>query len=173
MKPLIRKLGTIDCDLVETTPIVFTGKHHSPWLVLVDLDADADCVPPACTEWLPEPAPQMCFRVVVREVETWLLADRQHLARFWGVSAARLPRSLEELDDPKGTVVTLARQSRHRAIREDMVPRPGSGKAVGPAYASRLIEFAKTSWRPDVAEARSDSLRRCRERPNDLVQGNG
>ena len=28
MKPQIRKLGTIDCDLVETTPIVFKGKLY-------------------------------------------------------------------------------------------------------------------------------------------------
>jgi hypothetical protein len=26
MKPVIRKLGTIDCDLVETTPVVFKGR---------------------------------------------------------------------------------------------------------------------------------------------------
>ncbi|MBM3477053.1 MAG: glycoside hydrolase family 43 protein, partial [Armatimonadetes bacterium] len=28
MKPAIRKLGTIDCDLVETTPIVFRDRVH-------------------------------------------------------------------------------------------------------------------------------------------------
>lgn len=28
MKPQIRKLGTIDCDLVETTPVVFKGKLY-------------------------------------------------------------------------------------------------------------------------------------------------
>jgi sialidase-1 len=32
-RPLIRKLGTIDCDLVETTPIVFGGKlYRSEWV---------------------------------------------------------------------------------------------------------------------------------------------
>ena len=32
-RPLIRKLGTIDCDLVETTPIVFQGKlYRSEWV---------------------------------------------------------------------------------------------------------------------------------------------
>ena len=28
MKPHIEKLGTIDCDLVETTPVVFKGKLY-------------------------------------------------------------------------------------------------------------------------------------------------
>ncbi len=27
-RPLIRKLGTIDCDVVETTPVVFAGKVY-------------------------------------------------------------------------------------------------------------------------------------------------
>jgi hypothetical protein len=36
-------------------------------------------------------------------------------------------------------VVELARYSRRRDIREDMVPRPGSGRSVGAAYTSRLI----------------------------------
>lgn len=32
-RPLIRKLGTIDCDLVETTPIVFQGKlYRCEWV---------------------------------------------------------------------------------------------------------------------------------------------
>ena len=50
-----------------------------------------------------------------------------------------------------------------------MVPRPGSGRLVGPAYASRLIEYAEAHWRPEVAGQCTDSLRRCRER---LVQLN-
>jgi transposase len=42
----------------------------------------------------------------------------------------------------------------HRRLRH------GSGRPVGPAYASRLIEFASSSWRPEVAAQRADSLRR-------------
>src|SRR5438445_12986177 len=53
--------------------------HLSPWVVLVDLNSDADCAPPLCTAWLPQPAPMMCFRVAVREVEAWLFADREGL----------------------------------------------------------------------------------------------
>ena len=47
--------------------------RHTPWMVLVDLDHDADCAPPFRTEWLPSVAPYMCFRIAVREVEAWLL----------------------------------------------------------------------------------------------------
>ncbi len=146
----------------------------SPWVILVDLDRDADCAPPLCARWLPEPAPMMCFRVAVRAVEAWLLADADEMARFLGVSRTRLPDDPERLDDPKRTMVDLARRSRRRAIREDLVPRPGSGRPVGAAYASRLIEFTESGWRPNVAAGRSDSLRRaiaCVERLIHLQQG--
>jgi len=138
--------------------------YYAPWLVLVDLDHDAGCAPPARARWLPSPALQMCFRIAVREVEAWLLADRQQLAAFLSVSVARVPLNPEMLDDPKRTLVDLARLSRRRDIRVDMAPRPESGRAVGPAYTSRIIEFVQTSWQPEVAMLHADSLRRLYER---------
>lgn len=144
--------------------------RFSPWFVLVDLDADADCAPPFSQEWLPEPSPLMRLRVAVREVESWLLADRERFSRFLGVRQASLPRDPESLDDPKRTVVQLASQSRRRDVREEMVPRDGSGRTEGPAYAFRLIEFVGGSWRPDVAAGGADSLARCRTRLAELVR---
>lgn len=133
----------------------------SPWIVLVDLNHDAECAPPLRDAWLHQPATHMCFRVAVREVESWLLADRARLARFLAVPLSRVPTTPEAIEDPKGAVVQLAARSHRRDIREDMVPRPGSGRTVGPAYASRLIEFVSTHWNPEVAARSSDSLRRC------------
>jgi len=135
-----------------------------PWLVLVDLDHDADCPPPLLDEWLPEPAPHMCFRIVVREIEAWLLADRERLARYLGVGVAQIPADPEAIADPKRALVHIARQSRRKDIRADMVPRPRSCREVGPAYNSRLIHFVndqRNGWRPDVAARSSESLRRC------------
>ncbi len=146
---------------------------NSPWVVLVDLDHDAACAPPFCERWLPNPARLMCFRVAVREVESWLLADRESLARFLRVPVARIPEIPETVDDPKQCMVSLARSSRQRRIREDMVPRQGSGRVVGPAYTSRLIEFVTdvaSGWKPDIAASRSESLRRCLSRLRHLVE---
>ena len=148
--------------------------RFSPWVVLVDLDQEAECAPPLRTAWLPDPAPHMCFRVAVREVEAWLLADRERLSTFLSIAASRVPREPEAEPDPKRTVVDLARQARRREIREDMVPRPGSGRTVGPAYASRLIEFVShptAGWRPNVAAKHSDSLRRCLACLRKLIEG--
>lgn len=148
--------------------------RHSLWIVLVDLDHDTDCAPSLRAEWLPSKAPASCFRVAVRAIETWFLADRQRMAHFLSIPISRLPQEPESVDDPKTLMVNLARRSRRSAMREDMVPRSGSGRRVGPAYTSRLIEFAedrKRGWRPDVAATSSDSLRRCLGCLDRLVSG--
>jgi len=130
-------------------------------MVLVDLDRDAECAPPLCEEWVPDPAPYLCFRVAVREVEAWLMADAVSLSSFLSVARSRIPVDPEQLFDPKTEMVNLARRSRRREIREDMVPRDQSGRSVGPAYVSRLIEYVQTFWRPNVAIERAQSLRRA------------
>lgn len=144
--------------------------HRSPWVVLMDLDHDADCAPPLRAECLPTPARYMCFRIAVRAIETWLLADSQSIARFLSIAVSQVPSFPETLNDPKHFVVDLAQRSRRREIRESMVPRPGSGRKVGPLYTSQLIEFVQTKWEPDIAAQRADSLRRCRERIHELVR---
>jgi hypothetical protein len=146
--------------------------RFSPWVILVDLNREAECAPPLVGTWLPDVAPQMAFRVVVRTIEAWLLGDRQRLAAFLGVGVTRVPREPETLPDPKGAMVDLARQSRRRTIRDDMVPRPASGRVVGPAYTSRLVEFAtdrRHGWRPAVAARSCDSLARCVRRMRRLM----
>jgi len=132
--------------------------RYRPWLVLVDLNGDNPCAPPARNGWLPQPAPRMCFRIAVREVEAWLLADRESIARFLRVRSALIPREPEQIEDPKRTVVGIARKSRSQSVRTDMVPRPGSVRTVGPAYTSRMIEFVLNHWHPEDAILAAPSL---------------
>lgn len=137
---------------------------RAPWFVLVDLDNDDDCVREFVESWLPQPANNMVFRVAVREVEAWLLADQERVAGFLGVSQALVPRDPEGLADPKQALVNLARRSRKRRVRESLVPSTASGRSQGPAYTSELIRFVtdlEDGWRPEVARARSESLDRC------------
>ncbi len=144
--------------------------RRNPWLVLVDLDNESLCAPSFRNNWLPDPAPNLCFRIAVREVEAWLMADAESLARYLSVAPSRIPRTPESIEHPKDEMVNLGRRSHRRTIREDMVPREASGRRVGPAYSSRLIEYVKDKWRSEVAARRSESLRRailCLER---LVQ---
>ncbi len=130
------------------------------WLVLVDLDLSEPCAPPAREAWLPFPANNMCFSIVVREIEAWLMSDRESLASFLSVAASAIPPSPEAIDYPKEVMVEIARHSRRRYIREDMVPRDGSGRATGVAYNSRLSEFVDGPWSSAAAAASSPSLRR-------------
>jgi hypothetical protein len=137
---------------------------HFPWVVLVDLDHDASCAPELRFDWVSQPASLLSFRVAVRAVEAWLIADQDRFARFLGISRARLPSDVEGLSDPKAAVVQLAAQSNSRRTREDIVPRPSSGRKTGPLYSARLTEFTRdvsNGWRPDVAAERCDSLSRC------------
>jgi hypothetical protein len=144
-----------------------------PWVILVDLNQETDCPPPLKAIWLPIPERFMCFRIAVREIEAWLLADRERFASFFKVRLSDVPIDPESLPDPKQTTIELVRRSRNRDLRLDMVPRPGSGLKIGPAYVSRLIEFAsdpQRGWRPRIAARSSDSLGRALHRIQELVE---
>jgi hypothetical protein len=93
----------------------------------------------------------MAFRVAVHEVEAWLLADRANLARFLSVSRDILPRTVDEIRDPKATLVQIARRSRSRTIREGVPPRASSGRAIGPLYVTELSRFVQNRWDIDAA----------------------
>src|ERR1017187_634834 len=110
--------------------------HFESWFVLVDLDQDAQCPSQAVSVWMPYPSQGMRFRVVVRSIEAWLLADRENMARFLSVSLPKMPFQAEvEADpDPKQTLINIARASRKGSIREDIVPQQSSGARVGPLY---------------------------------------
>ena len=138
--------------------------RFSPWVVLIDLNGDADCAPEAISRWLPNPSRYMSLRVAIRAAEAWLLADRERIARWLGLSVAQVPTHPDELVNPKQALIHLARRSPRRWPREDLVPRDGSGRSVGPLYTARMIEFIQDNvngWRPTSAILVSDSLARC------------
>lgn len=143
--------------------------RHGPWIVLVDLDRKFPCAPALVANWLPQRSPHLVLRVAVQSIEAWLLADRERFARFLDVPVSSIPDRPEAVPDPKQAVVDLARRSRRREVRSDMVPRPGSGRRVGPAYTSRIIEFVQNAWRPDVAARRSPSLKGLQEALASLI----
>jgi hypothetical protein len=143
--------------------------RHGPWIVLVDLDRKFPCAPALVANWLPQRSPHLVLRVAVQSVEAWLLADRERVARFFDVSASSIPDRPDAVPDPKQAVVDLARRSRRREVRSDMVPRPGSGRRVGAACTSRIVEFIQNAWRPDVAARPSPSLKGLQEALASLI----
>ena len=132
-----------------------------PYLILTDLD-DRECAPLLINEWLPQTRnPNLIFRIAVREVESWLLADDAGFARFLGIAKHKLPRNPDDLCDPKATLINLARTSRMRDIKADIIPRPGSTAKQGPAYNDCLISFVRDRWNPEKARRHSQSLEKA------------
>ncbi len=132
-----------------------------PFLVITDLDT-ACCAPELIQEWLGVPKnDNLLFRVAVREVESWLLADQRAFAAFLGVRDSLIPADPDTLRDPKATLVGLARKSPHAALRRGMVPAGGTTAIQGPAYNTELGKFVRESWDPHRAAGHSDSLSRA------------
>jgi hypothetical protein len=134
--------------------------RSQPFLVLTDLD-DADCPMSLIEKWLPLPRhPNLLFRIAVREVESWLLADSERLPEFLRVSSRRIPSEPDGLVDAKQTLIELARTSRSPEIRGRIVPRPGSTAKQGPDYNACLETFVANHWSIDRARSNSGSLER-------------
>lgn len=174
--PVVRKLAG-DAGLPISVPIDCGGKSQldaelfrynqaakgSPWFILRDLDDDAPCAGDFLHRREFRPTAWMCFRIAVRELEAWLLADTEGVAEFFKVSPSQIPLDPDREADPTQSLVNLVRRSRSSALRKAMIPKPGGHAAVGPLYEAKIIEFGELHWDLDRACQRSESLRRARE----------
>lgn len=152
-------------ELDKKLPAYRQASRFAPWLVVRDLDHDASCAAELVQKLTGShgspPAGRFLLRIAVREVESWLLADRDSLADYLKVSPDILPASPDELAEPKTALVAVARRSRLASIRREMVPGQGSSARVGPAYTGHLIRFASDFWDPERGSRHSPSLRRA------------
>lgn len=140
-----------------------------PFLLLTDLDRHL-CPLALIADWLKVPMhPNLVLRIAVQEVEAWLLADAQNLGQFLKVSKDKFPLQCEAVPDPKGLLVTLARRSRSREIRDSITPRVGSTAKQGPDYNACLSSFVRTSWNIDSAIVNSPSLRKAVDKLADFT----
>jgi hypothetical protein len=134
----------------------------TPILTLVDLmDVNLDCPVEIVQKWLPHRHEQMLLRFVVREIESWILADRESISRFFGVRMPLIPHHPEDLKDPKATLVELASNSKKEGLKSAIVPPPEAMNDEGPAYTSRMQRFVRNQWSPIDAMENAPSLRRC------------
>lgn len=138
---------------------------HSPYFMLTDLDR-YECPLALINDWISfKMHPNFIFRIAVREVESWILADKEGLSRFFSLSMANFPDSPDSLPDPKNTLINLARKSRKRRIREDVVP-VNKNASIGPNYNGCLSEFVLNHWDLHNAVSHSRSLNRTWQRLN-------
>lgn len=143
---------------------------RTPMLLLTDLD-DVECAPSLISEWFGKTRipPKLLFRVPVREVEAWLLADHQAMKGLLGARAiTTLPDNPELLRDPKESLLEFAKKA-PREVRMDLVAAKGAVSSQGLGYNDRLTSFVRDKWSPERASLNSDSLRRTRERLRELI----
>lgn len=150
--------------LKRTIPGWNRAAKGKPILVLTDLDQH-DCAPALVQAWLPDGRhPNLIFRIAVREVESWVLADRVGLARFLRCPQRLLPEAPESLPDPKVALIDAASKSTSRELREDIVPRRGSTAKIGRGYNLALTRFVRDQWNVAEAVSRAPSLARAAAR---------
>lgn len=136
-----------------------TASRYTPFFLLTDLDR-ADCAPGLIEDWLAGRSREasFLFRVAVREVEAWLLADQAGIAKFLGIETVLVPTDVEALSDPKRALIELSRRSSRRELRRGLVPAEGSTAQVGPSYVDLVADFAEKGWSPDRARKGAPSL---------------
>lgn len=133
--------------------------------LLTDLDSPDNCPPELIHSWIRTPLnPGFFFRVAVMEVESWLMADRTGVANFLSIPVNRIPLNTDHIPNPKEFLVSLARRSRKRRLRDELVPEPGARIPIGYGYNTRLIEFVRDHWDLERAAAASPSLKRTLDR---------
>lgn len=137
--------------------------------MLTDLDSPQNCPPRLIQSWIKGALnPQFFFRVAVMEVESWVMADRDGIANFLSIPVNRIPRNTDEIPNPKEFLVSLARRSQKRTVREALIPDQRSILPVGNEYNTFLSEFVRDHWNLERAATASPSLKRTLDR---LAQG--
>lgn len=152
--------------LKRKTPNFQKMGRHMPVLMLTDLDK-WPCASTLIEEWLGEqPNSGFLFRVCVRTVEAWLMADRAAVADLLRIPEANIPLQPDMLPNPKAQLIQLAKRAPKR-VRSALSP---IGTAtIGPEYNEMLSDFVEKKWNPIVAAKVSPSLARTSLRLNQLV----
>ncbi|RTQ36871.1 DUF4276 family protein [Variovorax gossypii] len=143
---------------------------HQPVFLLTDLDR-TKCGSTLVDKWMGdlERPENFVFRVAVREIESWLLADHDAIRSLLGGRVGRLPSDPDSLPDPKQALLALAARA-PRDIRDDLVATEGALASQGLGYNARLCHMVRQNWQPARAADRSASLAKARMRLKELAE---
>lgn len=142
---------------------------RKPVVLLTDLDMTA-CPMALREDWMGahKTPDNLVLRIVVREIESWVLADHDAIRTLIG-NRGTLPPHPDVLPDPKQYLLRLIAKQAPRHIREDLVAEKGAIASQGIGYNARLCEWVRTVWCPERAALRSKSLHRAKLRIGELV----
>ena len=138
--------------------------------VLWIADTDGKCVKELIAKWLPKTLPRnFCLRLAVTEAESWLIADRKAIADYLGIPEMHVSKAPDNEADPKRHLLNLARKSKNRDLRLDMVSQTDVNKQ-GNGYTPHLCHFVKLHWSAQRAANNSPSLSRALHRSAELAE---
>ncbi|HEY3762173.1 MAG TPA: hypothetical protein VGN23_10550 [Verrucomicrobiae bacterium] len=156
-KPELSGYGYLKTNIQAFNAAAVETSH----LLLTDLDI-SPCALELIQDWAGgDLHPNFIFRVAVREVEGWLLADRDNFADFLGLNTAQIPANVEAIAQAKEEIVNLARLSPNDEIRDNLVPRVGSTATTGRLFTRTLIGYVRNFWEIEEAANNANSLARA------------
>jgi hypothetical protein len=147
--------------------------NGEPMLVLRDWDVadNVECAPELRARIAGARCPSnVAVRIVVRSMESWLMADRDAACHYFRTT--KIPIHPEQVEHPKLALVDACRRSKLRRVRDGMIPRPGSGGAVGADFSLLIADFARNHWNPTRARLNAPSLSRAIGRMEQLIADN-
>ncbi|MXY29213.1 hypothetical protein F4Y59_13770 [Candidatus Poribacteria bacterium] len=151
--------------LRQKAPELNRSANRTSIFLLTDLDTPRDCPLGLIRSWIKGPInPTFFFRVAVMEVESWVMADRMGFAAFLSIPLHRIPSPTDDILNPKEFLLSLARRSKKKSVREALLPAQGSTLSVGNEYNTLLSEFVQEHWNIERAAAVSPSLKRTLDR---------
>ena len=131
-------------------------------LIITDLDK-ISCAPKLIKSWFNMSSEQLpdkiIFRVAVREIESWVMADKTAFAKFMNISEANFSEAPDTLDDPKQYLFSVIKKHGNKKWQREMLPTDSS--AVGPLYNCKISEFITNKWSVKKAAEKSPSLLRA------------
>ncbi len=152
-------------DLERKTPEFNRAANGITVFMLTDLDSPRDCPPGLIRSWIKGPInPRFFFRVAVMEVESWVMADRIGFAAFLSVPSYRIPSPTDDILNPKEFLLSIARRSKKKTVREALVSAQGTTLSIGNEYNTLLSEFIREHWNLERAASVSPSLKRTLDR---------
>ncbi|MDR1859913.1 MAG: hypothetical protein LBR06_03210 [Bacteroidales bacterium] len=89
------------------------------------------------------------------------LSDRKAFAKWMGIPVNKIPLDTQTIEDPKQFIVSLARKSRKRDMK-DIIPA-GTAKQ-GPGYNIMLQRYITDFWDSGKAACCNRSLQKTVER---------
>lgn len=159
----IRGKGNV--ALRQKAPELNRSTNGAAIFLLTDLDTPRECPPGLIRSWIRGSLnPKFFFRVAVMEVESWVMADRMGFADFLSIPLHRIPSPTDDILNPKEFLLSLARRSKKKTVREALVPAQGTTFSVGNEYNTLLSEFVREHWDLERAATASPSLKRTLDR---------